>query len=119
MEQPAIRDIPGASSEHRRKSRKRVLMSGVIVARRSRETFGCTVMDVSATGARLRVAPDRMIPFEFHLIVVRNRTTHRARVMWRRQQFAGVRFEETHFIDKDLPNELRFIQKIWIENATK
>ena len=119
MAQPSAREILSASSEHRLEGRKRVLMSGMIVETGATETFGCTVMDVSAKGARVRIAPDRVLPSEFHLVVVRNRTTHKARVMWRRQQLAGVRFEETHFIDKNLPYELRFLQKLWIECATR
>ena len=119
MPQPTANDILAASADSRTEARKRVLMSGLVVQDGDTEPFGCTVLDVSASGARVRVANERMIPQNFHLVIVRDRTAHKARVMWRRQQLAGVRFESSHAIDNRLPDDLRFIQKLWIECATR
>jgi bifunctional ADP-heptose synthase (sugar kinase/adenylyltransferase) len=119
MAQPTAKDILAASAESRIAPRKRVLMAGLAVLESGEDAFPCTVLDVSSTGARVRVGPERSLPDEFRLVVIRNRTTHKARVMWRRQQVVGVRFEDTHFIDSHLPNELRHIQKLWIESATR
>ena len=119
MSLPTAKDILAASAESRSEARKRVLMSGLVVQDGDTEPFGCTVLDVSASGARVRVATERMVPQDFHLIIVRERTAHKARVMWRRQQLAGVRFESSHTIDNHLPDDLRFIQKLWIECATR
>ena len=119
MTQPTAKDILAASADSRLAARKRVLMSGLVVQEAGAEVFGCTVLDVSTSGARVRVAVDRMVPKQFHLVIVRNRIAHKARVMWQRQQLAGVRFESTYTIDNQLPEELRFIQKLWIECATR
>jgi len=119
MAQPTAKDILAASTDSRLEARKRVLMAGLVVPEGGIESFNCTVLDVSASGARVRVAPDRMIPPEFHLVVVRDRTAHQARVMWRSQQLAGVRFDASYTIDNHLPDALHFIQKLWIESATR
>ena len=119
MVQQAAKDILAASAECRVEARKRVLMAGLVVQDDGADTFGCTVLDVSATGARVRVAQDRVIPSDFHLVIVRDRRLHKAHVMWRRQQLAGVRYESTYTINNDLPSNLRFIQKLWIERATR
>jgi len=116
---PTAKDILTASAESRLETRKRVLMAGLVVRDDGGEAFGCTVLDVSASGARVRVAADRMVPQHFHLVIVRNRTAHKARVMWRRQQLSGVRFESTVAIDNQLPEELHFLRKLWIECATR
>ncbi len=116
---PSAKEILAASAENRGEPRKRVLMSGLAVTEDGGDAFPCTVLDVSSTGARVRVGPDRVLPDVFRLIVVRNRTVHMARVMWRNQQLAGVRFEDTYFIDSRLPEELRYIQRLWIESATR
>ena len=119
MAQPTAADILAASAENRLEPRKRVLMAGLVVVDDGTDVFPCTVLDVSATGARVRVAPERVLPGEFRLVVVRSRTAHLARVMWRNQQLAGVKFTETRFIDSHLPEELRYIRKLWIDSATR
>jgi hypothetical protein len=119
MAQQSAKDILAASAESRLEARKRVLMAGLIVQDGGADTFGCTVLDMSASGARVRAPADRAVPDDFHLVVVRDRRLHKARVMWRRQQLAGVRYENTYTIDNDLPEDLRFIQKLWIESATR
>jgi len=119
VSQPTAKDILAASADNRLEARKRVLMSGLVVQEDGSEPFGCTVLDMSPSGARVRVAADRMVPQHFHLIIVRERTAHKARVMWRRQQLAGVRFESSVAIDNSLPEELHFIRKLWIQCATR
>ncbi|HUO97136.1 MAG TPA: PilZ domain-containing protein [Rhizomicrobium sp.] len=119
MAQPSSKDILAASADGRLEARKRVLMAGMVVQEGGADPFACTVLDVSASGARVRVGADRMVPSQFHLVVVRDRTAHKVQVMWRRQQLAGVRIESTHPIDQTLPDELRFLQRLWIECATR
>lgn len=54
----------------------------------------CTMLDVSATGARLKVAPEIETPSEFMLLLSKVNAAMRRRcvVAWREKEDIGVRF---------------------------
>ena len=53
----------------------------------------CSLRDVGATGARVRVPASHEIPDEFHLILTGDRLMHKARVVWRSKGELGVEFK--------------------------
>jgi hypothetical protein len=53
----------------------------------------CTIMDLSETGARLRVKGMQAVPDHFNLVYLRNQTKGRpCRIKWRRNADIGVEF---------------------------
>ncbi|MGV7034653.1 PilZ domain-containing protein [Methylobacterium symbioticum] len=75
-----------------RPKRHRVVQQGRIVLG-SRMT-PCEIRDLSARGAKLRVAPALDLPEVFELaIAAHDLRIHIVRLRWRRGEFAGVTFE--------------------------
>ena len=72
--------------------RKRSLLSGQIVFNNRSSTIDCTVRDLSATGAKLRLTSTATIPSEFDLEIPLKEQTFHARVMWHKGTVCGVRF---------------------------
>lgn len=53
----------------------------------------CTVLDVSEDGARIALAAPRELPAEFHLVLSRNGTRRRCRLVWRSHDEAGLSYQ--------------------------
>ena len=80
---------PGA--EGRAAPRRKVLKTATI-------EFGgiemnCVVRNISETGAAIEVASPQMCPFAFVLAIPSDNSTRHCRVVWRRGQRLGVRFD--------------------------
>ena len=56
----------------------------------------CIVLDVSRSGARLRVDDNLALPDEFDLLLSYQGERQRVRVRWRRQKELGVEFVKPH-----------------------
>lgn len=79
----------------------------------------CTITDISASGARVRLSHRSPLPSRFLLLDVKNRMVHAASVAWQQGEYAGVRFEVSHVIGSALPPELDFMRKHWLECAMR
>lgn len=55
----------------------------------------CLISDMSAGGARLRVAASKWLPDHFDLYLPRYGTTHRVELRWRKGDEAGVAFQSS------------------------
>ncbi|HXF53676.1 MAG TPA: PilZ domain-containing protein [Hyphomicrobiaceae bacterium] len=85
---PAVK----ADEEHRCTARRRTLKSGIIAYNNRFCTLPCTVRDLSATGARLRVDGSISAPDRFELIVESDGVEASCEVVWRKLDELGVRF---------------------------
>lgn len=103
----------------RREPRKRVLLSGKIVYRDGAASLDCTILDLSAAGARIRMPRGQAIPARFHLIDIRNRTAYDAMIAWFAPPLAGTRLEDAYRLDGSLPERLGYLRSLWIECATR
>jgi hypothetical protein len=72
--------------------RRRVLKAGIAASNDRHLTVGCTVRDVSATGARLRVESSVGIPDTFELIIEVDGLEADCQVVWRKANEVGVKF---------------------------
>jgi hypothetical protein len=72
--------------------RRRMLKSGKIAYSDRHVTIGCTVRDMSATGARLRVEGSVTAPDTFELLIALDGLEANCQVVWRRETDIGVRF---------------------------
>ncbi len=103
----------------RREPRKHTLMTGRIVHEDGVTVLDCTILDVSSSGAHIRFPHGRSIPTRFHLINVRDRTAHDAKVVWRNAEHAGLLFEASYTLSGSIPHHLSHLRKLWFECATR
>ena len=78
--------------ERRISSRQRRLHGAKIVFNNNASSIDCIVRDLSAEGARLRVASPVGIPDWFDLRIDRNGKVYSAKVAWRSYDQIGVSF---------------------------
>jgi hypothetical protein len=79
------------TENHRRTTRQRVLKAAHIIFKGGGAAIDCTVRDISATGARLKVVSPIGIPETFDLAIEGAPTRH-CRVVWRKLDQIGVEF---------------------------
>ncbi len=84
-----------ADDEHRDKRRQRVLKGATILTGISNSEVKCTVRNMHADGAELKVSIDARVPDEFLLYVPTDGIAYRAVVRWRHDDRIGVEFTGT------------------------
>ncbi|TPI64679.1 PilZ domain-containing protein [Mesorhizobium sp. B3-1-3] len=84
-----------AENEHRNQHRHRVLKGAAILTGINNSEVRCTVRNMHANGAELKVPIDARVPDEFLLYVPVNGIGYKAVVRWRREDRIGVEFTDT------------------------
>jgi hypothetical protein len=107
----------GPDAKARREPRKRTAMSGRIVHMDGITVQDCTIIDISPSGACVRVSRD--VPGVFHLINIQGRTAHAAEVAWRKGGSIGLRFTASYTLGSQLPERLGHLRKLWMDYATR
>ena|SRR3712207_2472785 len=79
-------------SERRRTIRNRSFLGGVIAFNKRRSTIDCLVRNFSGDGAKVVFTNTAVLPDAFDLEVQQKERTYRARMIWRRENEAGVAF---------------------------
>jgi hypothetical protein len=75
----------------------------------------CPIRDESASGARITVGA-HPLPRDVVLVCVSTGVAYEARVIWRRGQDAGLRFERRHELERAAATpatSLRLAQRLW------
>jgi hypothetical protein len=83
-----------AESARRASPRQRVLMGAVIVDLKSDAAHPCRLENISATGARVRLAKGGALSANIWLIVLTSGFGYQAEIVWRDDVRLGVRFGE-------------------------
>ena len=92
-------DASGASiDERRRVPRLRSLLSGILVFDDNTSTMDCAVRNISAYGARVVLADAFRVPDSFNLKIPHHDQTHRATVIWRKGDAAGLELADVEAI---------------------
>lgn len=112
-------DKNGPAPGNRRNLRKRTLINGRISQHEADASLDCTILDLSASGARIRTAPGHVLPSHFHLINMRDRAAYEVKVVWQKDQFAGLQFDSSHILGGALPKHLQYLRKLWMDYATR
>src|SRR5262249_36025459 len=107
------------ASERRPKSRKQVLMGAVIAYDEGRHAFDCTIRDISETGARIAIPRNRRLPQDFFLINMKDRVAYEARIARNNGADTGVAFTRTLKLTSITDPSLRFLNRLWLERATR
>jgi len=78
---------------NRRAPRSRKLLAAKIVLANGTSVIDCTVRDLSASGARLKIDEVALVPGTFVLLIGSEHRREQCRVVWRRPTDLGVLFE--------------------------
>jgi hypothetical protein len=81
--------------EARRAKRERTFLPARISFREGAMWADCTVTQLSPTGARISVAAGVALPDRFNIAVPQRGLNCRAKLVWRKDDLAGVEFELT------------------------
>lgn len=76
--------------EQRRAPRLKTLLSGIIQFDDHKSTMDCTVRSLSAYGGRIVLSEAFRVPDQFNLVIPHHDQMHRAKVVWRRGDSAGL-----------------------------
>jgi hypothetical protein len=96
--------------------RKRAFLGCKIIYDEGRYSFPCTIRNISPSGARITFASGERMPSSFYLINERERTGHKARIIWASLAEAGVELEST-FPLHAIPGELSFLKRFASRSA--
>jgi PilZ domain len=77
-------------ADRRRAPRLKSLLTGTIVFDDRNSTMDCTVRNISAWGAKVALPDAFRVPEEFNLVIPHHDQTHRAKVIWRKGESAGL-----------------------------
>jgi hypothetical protein len=105
--------------EGRREMRRRQLVNGRLVAEDGVTYIECTILDTSASGAQIRIGQGRTIPDNARLINVRDRTAHDFTIVWQRDGRIGLRFVHTYPLSSNMPAQLGYLRKHWLDCACR
>jgi len=76
-------------------------------------TLDCSVRDISEGGAKVVLARRQLLPPNLYLIVVKYCVAYWAKVVWLKYPARGLKFSKTYPLSAPLPDELKFIRKLW------
>lgn len=82
------------ATERRRVPRLRSLLTGIIVFDQNGSTMDCAVRNISAYGAKVVLADAFRLPDAFNLRVPHHDQVHRAEVIWRKGDAAGLELSD-------------------------
>lgn len=68
-------------------------MGGLLVHGRALQTVGCTIRDVSATGARVKLKTPEILSRPVHLIIGKTGAAFQAEIAWCRDSELGLAFK--------------------------
>lgn len=110
--------VPPSPAERRAKPRKKVLFSGVIVYGEGHYAINCRIRDLTDTSARLVLPANENVPEEFFLINMKEQTAHKARMIWRKKDEAGLALEASYDLRTLSGRKLSYLVPIWSSRNT-
>lgn len=84
-----------ASRESRVTTRRRTLFSGKISWPNGSFLRDCTIIDLSPSGAKIRIGHGQALPPDVLLFDIKNRKVFSAKVIWRKSPMFGLEFLES------------------------
>ena len=109
---------PPPLAERRAKPRKKVLFAGVIVYGEGRYSINCRIRDLTDTSARIALPATQNLPEEFYFINVKERSAHKARMVWRGKGDAGLALEAGCDLRTLTDPKLAYLVQIWSSRNT-
>ena len=103
---------PPPLAEQRPAQRNRKLLAGMLSYENGAHSFRCSIRDLSATGARISIPPNTIVPRPVFLIDVRGRVAHQAERIWSDGKHAGLKFLRTVALDKLDDPSLAYLKRL-------
>ncbi len=104
-------------AERRPKPRKRVLLTGIVTYANGAHSFGCTIRNLSDSGARIAVSKNAHFPSDFYLIGIRDRLVYDAQLAWNNGAEVGVTFKAIRSLADITDPALSFLKRLWLTKA--
>ncbi len=86
-----VEHAPVTGEERRRSARERVRLSAKLIF--GDYSVGCTIRDISASGASLLLPDGRDVPDDVTLVIWHEQAIHAAQVVWRLSPLVALRFK--------------------------
>ncbi len=94
----------GLPAERRRRRRRGCGLAGLLVHGPRDAALDCGIVDLDATGARIRlVAAPTIMPTEVRLLLPGSAVVYEATLAWRRGATCGLTFDRRHDLMTDCP----------------
>jgi hypothetical protein len=103
--------------EGRKSRRARASAPGKIVCEGNASAFNCTIHDLSASGASIRLPESRVLSKRFHLIDMQSRFIYEAEVVWVAYSQRGLRFVQSYDSHTKLPPHLESVKRQCFERG--
>ena len=104
-------DLP-PMAERRPIPRRRVLLGGVTTYENGAYTLNCQIRDLNEKGARIFVSSGQNLPEELYLVITRDHMAHKARLVWRKGDEAGLQFVTSEDIRRITDPDLKYLSRI-------
>jgi hypothetical protein len=102
-----------ASDERRNAARSRTLLQGKLIVGDALYSAECVIIDLSATGARVRVSRDFRLGPPLSLLFVTDGQLVDVAAAWRRGEEAGLVITGEHDLKTDRHPNRRQIRELW------
>jgi hypothetical protein len=79
--------------EHRRAPRQEVAVRGLLVHGRPLQAIACTIRDVSATGARVKLKASEFLSRPVYMVIAKTGAAFQAEIAWSRDGELGLAFK--------------------------
>ncbi|HEY8696691.1 MAG TPA: PilZ domain-containing protein [Rhizomicrobium sp.] len=116
---PWLPSQPNACAYEPRPPRKRTYLNGKLVYGEGAYTLDCAIHDISDGGARVILSRRQPLPLCLYLIVVKYCIAYEAQVVWLNFPARGLKFSKMFLLSDALPEELRFLRKLWGDLYTR
>ena len=105
-------DLPPLAERRRPGPRKRVLLGAVATYEDGAYTLKCQIRDLNEKGARILVSSMQKLPEDLYLVIIRDHMVHKARLVWRKGDEAGLQFVTSEDIRSITDPNLKYLSKI-------
>ena len=105
--------------ERRVERRRRVLLFGRISDAMGAQLTDCAILNLSLTGAQVRLHAEQVLPSQVYLIDPKTHSAHLCEIAWQRGDRLGLHFCETFDLDKEIAGRLHFLKTLLIETKLK
>ena len=103
------------TGELRAAQRQRVLLKGVVVHTSAQLTLDCAINEISASGARIRLASADALGEPIYLIDLTNALGFRASIAWRKDAVVGLTFSERYDLRGEAAGSPTILRRLWVE----
>lgn len=111
-------ELPPIVAE-RRAPRRRAFLGALAVSRDGRRTVECAVKEISASGARVQVPKDQVIPENCYLIVSAKDAVYEAVVVRAGARDIGLKFIRSYELHELTQPEMQFLRRLFVERMPR